>query len=365
MYIYFFRSETEMSYIATIIKLLLSVMLIINPITALVKNGGEDAFFDDWSTKTEFTANYAQTVEKNPDEDFKILYLTDLQLEKWQAYSDVGYKTWETVDYLVKETNPDLIVLPGDNAWSTVTYLKTIECIDSYGIPWAPIMGNHDGSCCINEFWCTYEMYEAENCLFEFGPKNMGYGNYIVNITENGEIIHSLFLTDTHSDLSGGGNINGEKDSGYDHLWSNQLDWYEWAVNGISALAGRTVESTVVMHIPLVEYKEAYAQAYDEQTGAYKAEYADTSFGENREDVCCASENNGFFDLCKKLGSTKNIICGHDHTNSSSIVYEGIRLTYALKCGPGAYWNEDMSGGTLQTIASDGSSDINHIYYTK
>ena len=121
-------------------------------------------------------------------------------------------------------------------------------------------MGNHDGQGCPSEFWCAYNFAQAKNCLFKFGPRGMGYGNYIVNITENGEIIHSLFLMDTHSDVEED-NINGAAGSGYDHLWKDQFDWYSWAVDGIEAAAGKQVESTVIFHIPLYEYKLAYGKA--------------------------------------------------------------------------------------------------------
>ena len=226
-----------MNYILTVFSILLSLCQIFSPVWAKLVHG-EDYYFENWSADQAYTEDYAQNIEKDPNKDFVILSLTDIQLEKWQAFSDEGKRTWRIIDELVAETEPDLIVLPGDNAWATSTYLETIKHIDAYGIPWAPIMGNHDGACCISEFWCAYKFFQAENCLFKFGPKDMGYGNYIINITENGKIIHSLFMMDTHSDLRDGANINGEKGGGYDHLWENQIEWYKWAVNGISELAG-------------------------------------------------------------------------------------------------------------------------------
>ena len=85
-------------------------------------------------------------------------------------------------------------------------------------------------------------------------------------------------------------------------------------------------------------------------------------FGKNGEDVCCSPVNNGFFALCRALGSTKNIISGHDHVNNASILYEGIRLTYGMKTGAGFYWDQDMNGGTKFTVSSDGSMTTENIY---
>lgn len=350
------------AYLKTIVIMILSLGQILSPIGAVVLKGGESKFFENWSETQEYTDDYAVTLEKDPDKDFVILNLTDIQFEKFEAYSDFGKTATDTIDKLIEKVKPDLITLTGDNGYCTSAYLKIVKDLDKYGIPWAPVMGNHDGSCCISEFWCAYRLFKGKNCLFKFGPKDMGYGNYIININENGKTIHTLFMMDTHSDIEDDGNINGAKNSGYDNLWLNQFDWYKWAVNGITKLEGHTVESTVLMHIPLVEFKTAWDEAYDKENSQYIGSYAETSFGENHEATCCAPENNGFFALCKEMGSTKNIVCGHDHINSASILYDGIRLTYALKCGAGGYWENNMNGGTTLTVSSDGSVRTEHIY---
>lgn len=169
-------------------------------------------------------------------------------------------------------------------------------------------------------------------------------------------------MMDSHSNVEKDG-INGtKKDGGYDHFWESQFDWYEWNVNGIKKIAGRNVQSTVFMHIPLVEYRTAWEEAYDMENGEYKGLYKLTSFGENHEGICSANENNGFFAFAKELGSTKDFVCGHDHVNCASIVYQGIRLTYGVKTGSGCYWEPEMSGGTIITINSLGMTDIHHDY---
>ena len=340
------------------------------PVVALV-SPGKNSFYEDWNKNQEFVETYAARIDKDPEKDFVILNITDVQLSFPNAYSDEGQYSEKIIDKLVTEQKPDLITLTGDNAWCITAYLRIIKVIDSYDIPWAPIMGNHDGGGCIDEFFTAYWLSKAENCLFKFGPKSMGYGNYIINIYENDEIIHTLFMMDTHSDASDtdAGKINYAEDgsSGYDHLWANQLEWYEWAINGISDIAGHNVESTVFMHIPCYEFRLAQAEntevkVIDETTTYYIAKN-DGDFGENHEGICAPKGNNGFFALVKKLDSTKNIIVGHDHVNSLSTVYDDVRLTYALKCGSGCYWEDTMSGGTIITINSNGNvNDVHHEY---
>ncbi|MBR3780626.1 MAG: metallophosphoesterase [Clostridia bacterium] len=340
----------------------LSLFQILTPVAALVVNFGESNFFDEWSVTDKFTVNYCAEIEKNPDEDFIILNLSDVQLKDELVYDEKGEKTAEMIDNLVKETEPDLITLTGDNAWGTMAYIELIRQIDAYGIPWAPVMGNHDGQCLINEFWAAYLLFKAENCLFKFGPENMGYGNYIINITENGKIIHTLFMVDTHNNaeftLEDGSTV-----SGYDHLWDNQIEWYKWAVNGISEIAGKTVESSVFMHIPVYEYKDAWIKAYgSNEPGTLAPEFAPEAIGVRGEDICCSPVNNGFTTVCKELGSTKNIFAGHDHANNFQIYHEGIRLNYTLKTGYGAYYTDGLMGGTVISIDSDGAAYAEHCY---
>lgn len=350
------------AFFRVVLVFFLSFSQIVLPGFQRILNGGQKAFFENWSPETEYTEEYATVLEKDPNKDFVVLNLTDIQLKNIEANEEAGSIAKATVDKLVNDTKPDLITLTGDNAWSLVSYIQTAELVDSYGIPWAPVMGNHDGQGCPSEYWCAKIFDNCENCLFKFGPKDMGYGNYVINITENGKVVHSLFMMDSHSNIEED-NINGKKSrDNYDHFWSNQLEWYEWAVKGIAEKAGHTVKSTVFMHIPVVEYKLAWDMVYDAEQGKIKDEYADIASGVNHEGVFCAPENNGFFALCKKLGSTENMICGHDHVNNFSILYDGIRLTYALKTGMGCYWEEELNGGTTVSVNSDGSAKVAHVY---
>ncbi len=321
----------------------------------------KNARFEKWNADKEFERNYAFEVEKDPDKDFVILNLTDIQLGNDEMMGDYGKIAKGTIDKLVEETKPDLITITGDNGGDCFTYITLAKWLDSYGIPWSLVMGNHDGQNTPNEAWCARSVVNAKNSLFKFGPKDMGYGNYIVNITENGKIIHTLFMMDTHSGAAEDSiNRLEGSDGGYDHLWEPQLDWYRWAVNGIADINGGVVESTVFMHIPVYQYRLAWNSHYDKENNCFKPEYADTDFGVNHEWICSAEKDNGFFDLCKELGSTKNMVVGHDHVNCSSILYEGIRLSYGVKCGAGCYWEPAMSGGTTITINSEGSAKIEH-----
>ncbi len=345
-----------MNTIKLIVAFFAAFFQIISPLGVMI-TGGEADFFDNWSAADKFAEDSYIELQKAPDRDFVILNLADVQLEDDELFGNEGEYTFELIEKMIEDQKPDLITLTGDNAWGLVSYVELINFIDSFEIPWAPIMGNHDGQSTFSEFWCAYLMAQADYCLFEFGPKNMGYGNYIINITENNKIIHTLYMVDTHDGATFGG-IDG-----YDHLWENQISWYKWAVRGTENLAGEPVESTVFMHIPVYEYSTAWALYGDNATQKIKPELSEVAQGYRREDVCCSPVNNGFFKVCQDLGSTKNIICGHDHVNDFQAYYEGIRLNYALKTGYGSYWEADLNGASIITIDSLGDAEVTHKYY--
>jgi hypothetical protein len=73
---------------------------IIGPLfTQLTK--GEEQFFEDWSADTKFTQESYIELEKNPDEDFVILNLTDIQLGEENVFGKDGEYSFELIRKLV------------------------------------------------------------------------------------------------------------------------------------------------------------------------------------------------------------------------------------------------------------------------
>ena len=174
------------------------------------------------------------------------------------------------------------------------------------------------------------------------GPGNItGVGNYVINIADtDGNIIYSLIVMDS--------NVERKYEDGedYDYIHEDQIQWYEWAAEGQP-----DVPSMLFFHIPLPEFADA-------QSMLESGEISDpTAFGVNHEPVCAPPYNSGLFDKIVELGSTTHVFVGHDHINSLSLTYEGVRLTYGLKTGPTCYFEEEMQGATLITIA-DGTNEV-------
>lgn len=367
---------------------------------------------------------YILTVDKKSD--FKILNLTDLQLSEGMSQKRIN-RTYELVRQLVKETNPSIVTFTGDNTWlknskkAVKRFVKEIDniCIE-FDVPWAPILGNHDAESDVDGNWIFDEYLQAQNIIFNYkenanrskdlakGPMNIsGVGNYVINVksANDSKIFHSMIMMDTHSlgsySTIDSVNIGSEKinltglneseklklnewitkdgyifapsedennngytvvGTGYDYIKENQIHWYEYMVKGLAESTGAPVESSLFIHIPLPEYNMA-AKIYEPINDGFTKD-ENGNFGMLREPICSPYYNSGMFEKIIELNSTKNVICGHEHKNNFSVLYRGVRLTYATKTGDGHDWVEDGSvcGGTVLEFDETDKLTVSPIY---
>jgi len=303
-----------------------------------------------WNESAAFDPAAVNHLTKKDGEDFTILLFSDIQIGA-NPFRDT--KALNMMDWLVEKTDPDFIMTTGDNTYFGFSGLMTptiVKKMEGYGVPWGVTLGNHDTEGIMDRNWVGDQYQGAQNSLFEMGPDDVsGIGNYVINIAdESGRDIYSLIMMDSHAKRQ---YADGRD---YDYIYPDQIEWYEWVVQGEAG-----VPSMLFFHIPLPEYADLKAMwEAGELDGA-------TSFGEDRERVCCPPENSGLFDKIVELGSTTHIFAGHDHVNDLSAEYRGVRLTYGLKTGPACYADKDMQGATLITI-EDGTNEVKveHIFYS-
>jgi len=324
----------------------LKVLLRKNEITSEYHTGEKSTYT--WNETDSYTLDYGTTLQKASDRDFVILNIADIH------FSDFGYRVFfsvfaeATLKQLVAETQPDLILLSGDNVCGESTYYSIrhlTDLMESFGIPWAPVFGNHDdeGNCDLN--FLADVMMKAPHCLFKKGDERMGSGNYVINIAEGDKVCETIVMMDSH------------------HSQANELQqsWYKWVCEGTQRVTGGTSEVTLVQHIPLPEYQYAYDKSYSAGV------WTDNGFGELNEKICCERDGDGnpvqrgFFDVIKATGNTEYIFCGHEHMNDFSVDYDGIRLTYCMKIGKNSGYQPGFDGGTVITAGSDGLTSITHL----
>lgn len=317
-------------------------------------------------------------LQKKPGHDFTVLNLGDPQVDfdGWGIGLDGHNMIRLTLDELLPRIKPDLITTTGDltDEYGHNLYEYIInEYLGELGIPWTTVMGNHDQENGVDTHEIMRMLKSAKNCIFDEGPEHLGFGHFTIGIEEEGRLVSAIIMMDSHNRL-----YTTDAD-GNEHRYivpftEAQIDWYRAQVEMLKAEG--CPDSTLIFHIPLHEFAVAWSEAKRHQIKAptlmpwetevfniWNRGYED-SFGINYEDTACHSPDVKLFDEAVRLGHTKNIICGHDHHNSASIVYRGIRLTYSLKtgCGGGGYFDPRQNGCTVLTIGECGVKSIRHEY---
>ncbi len=316
------------------------------------------------------------TFTKKAGRDFVILNLTDIhmddgQLKPGSVFLDILHYT---LDALIERVRPDLITITGDLAWGGhhAGQRHIVDKIESYGIPWAPVFGNHDhdaGDDVLERF--EEMLHAAPHCIYEAGDRAIGVGNYTIRIEdENGRPLEGMILMDSHQNVPYV-NKNGETKSAWAKLWENQLEWY--ANEAKKFKDAGCPETAIFQHIPPYGYHQAWTAAFREDlnpqempvphgaTDCWNPGY-ETSTGVHYEGVGCYPEEDGVLDVVVATDSTKYIFCGHEHVNNWNINYRGIHLVYTLKIGSGAYWKYPMNGGTVIRVGENGISSVEHEY---
>ena len=317
-----------------------------------------------------------KTFIKQGGKDFKILNLTDTQLsnEEW-AEGHTHRKILEyTLTELIKRVNPDLITVSGDLSWAghDHAYDMLANFIDSFGIPWAPVWGNHDnqnGAEYIDTVATRYMTYP--NCIYEKGDPALGNGNYVISIEENGTPVEALIMLDSH-DRVPKTDESGESTLVWAKLFPEQAEWVRSELDEFKKRGCK--DATLVMHIPINAYRLASKAAYKsgidlksitpemaEGVDCWNDGYTD-SFGVQYEGIGSYPEEDGMLEAFKDIGIIKHLVAGHEHVNNFVISYEGIKMIYALKIGAGCYWDPILNGGTVLSINENGVYDVHHEY---
>ncbi len=325
-------------------------------------------------------------LKKLPGQDFTVLFLADPQMHgrQWDATDPTCTVLRYTVETLVARHHPNLIAVAGDIAYAghegcDLSHDNFADLMESFGIPWSFVFGNHDDQGGPDFVRRTAQRYLCHpHCLFEAGDARMGCGNYVISVEEDGKIVSALLMMDSHDccfDVKPYINADGVEcvyDSSLNDL---QRIWYQ---EQIEALRNMGCEDTaLVMHIPCSAYRDAYQAAYRDpsrealdalplsETGVGASCWEDAykdSFGAMHEGISDYGHDDGIFEMIRASHSTHHVFVGHDHVNNWSIRYNGVRLTYITKCGMGDYADRAFNGGTVVRITADGIADIAHDY---
>ena len=306
-------------------------------------------------------------ITKVDGKPFRILQLTDVHIGGGLFSIKKDKLALAAVEKIVKAANADFVVVTGDVCYPLFPWSGTFnnmkgtrrfaELMNKLGVEWTLVFGNHDTESFAfydKEHLASYYMKQPK-CHFEKGEKGLtGLGNYCIKLNNaDGSLNTALMFLDSNMYLS------KSFFSGFDVIHDDQIDWYKRTVTELGE-NGSPAKSLAFFHIPPKEFKEGWEKCYN---GSGEATYhlgfvqeKDNYFGYPK------TKEGKFFGEMVKLGSCTGMFMGHDHLNTLSITYQGIRLTYGMSIDYLAYSGimkkHTQRGGTLIDIFDDGSFDV-------
>lgn len=325
------------------------------------------------------------------DRDLKIVQLTDIHIGGGWMSKKTDIQAVNAVASMIIAEKPDVVIATGDISFPVPymaatfnnQYASTIfaTLMEQLGVYWTPTLGNHDAeSYSIHdreEMGNFYADEKWENCLFLKGDENVdGFGNNVIKVKNSDGVITQALITMDSNDYPEGSFLG--LTGGYDNIHENQVAWYKTACENLNAENKSFIENTfegdektqllekfglvkslVFMHIPPVEYADAWNEF--KANGYEDTENVKYYYGTLGEDVCCPAEDDQFFETALQMKSTQGMFVGHDHINIFSMDYKGIRLTYGMSIDYVAYGGIDKKGTqrgcTVITVKPDGTFD--------
>ncbi len=297
--------------------------------------------------------DYRKVISMERD-DFRVLQLTDIH---WSLSTNIPRQK-EYMDILVEHSDPDLIVITGDALFTATKNIATMlyDYIDSLGIPYAVVYGNHDMQGMWSSSWMDQNIVR-ENAAFSIVQDDVdGRTNWVIDIERDGETVWQVFGIDSNSYMADGLLYQ------YDYIQESQVQWFQ-------GMAEEGVPSIGFLHIPLWEYAYAYQEDPDGIIGELREpDSATPGLVDEVGEVPFypSSVHSSFFDAAREAGM-RGIFGGHDHSNDWVGMYEGVALGYGVKCGRELYYGVseegyDLTGAALYTLGIDESLQITHMY---
>lgn len=336
---------------------------------------------------------YDYMIDLPSGQDIKILQLSDLQMMHMEGvrnenrYHQIGNaffgdnvhdqqtQVWRYVDEAIMRAEPDLIVLAGDIIYGQTDddgtlWTEVCDTMDSYGIPWLVIFGNHDNESAKGVLWQIEQVRSSRYGILTQGSCT-GNSNYSVGLRQDGEVKYSLYMMDTNGchtypNNPGEGMMEDNPDialiTQQAGIYPDQRAWLHRTGNAVKATYD-DVPALVFMHIPIIESMHAARAQYPEtyQTYPFTPDLAGDD-GIAYEAIGGFSTEGAFWDLAKMHG-VAGMFFAHQHNVATSIVWDGIRLSYGLKSSTHDYHHPDLLGALAITLgAQDGALSVEYLH---
>lgn len=248
----------------------------------------------------------------------KLLQLTDLHFGTY-PFQDEDKRTEAMVRRLIREQEPDMLIITGDIYWSleegSLEILSgVLDFFDSFNIPVAIVWGNHDSEGQYDRSAINDLIKKMEHHVSKIDCRTVeGRELYYYDVPS-----YRLYFLDS-------GDYDEEENYAY---------IYEKQIEDILAIDHPDREGLLFMHIPVDEYGKAKEEGL--------------AVGNQDERVCSPKKNKGLFDALRKDSAVRHLFVGHDHDNDFSATYEGMNLNYGRVSGYNAYGKLPRGGRIIE-----------------
>lgn len=302
------------------------------------------------------------------DGTFHILQLTDIHLVDPEMDDDPDRSvpladeanTFTVLETCVERTQPDLVVLTGDNVcgyWQEMTYhylqkiiRKIVDVFARRDIPLAVVFGNHDSELNFHREIQMTLYLEYKNCRATLNAAEMtGCGTYNLPILsrDGSRKAFNLWLFDSNDYPR---DADGKFQEGYDYVHPDQIAWYEATAAALRAEnGGIPLPSILFQHIPVQQEYDCIRKVdapvegtagFVDKDGKYWY-IPDAVSGRLREAPCPpAGDHREQFDSWVRTGDIVAAFFGHDHVNDFVVEKDGILLVQTLGAGFFTYGKE-------------------------
>lgn len=307
-----------------------------------------------------FSSGAAETKLKfNSDGKFKILVFADCQ-DDASPYQEMIDLINDALDY----EKPDFVVFTGDNiVVGTENNFREaarqiIQPLIDRDIPYAYTFGNHDNERGLSKEFMHEVYMSLGTCLtYDAQPSLNGFGNCNIPVysSTGDDIAFNFWIIDSLT----------YADGGYDHVRSDQLEWYKQTSLALEQQAGHKVNSLMFQHIAL---PEIYNLLTESSSGTktylgkrYSLNLKPGVTGYLGEFPCPPAVNGGQFDALVERGDVLGVVTGHDHSNAFHGKYNGIGFLQMPGMSFQSYGDDNCRGyGVIELDEADTSTYSTH-----
>ena len=306
------------------------------------------------------SANAAAPLKFDENGEFKIMHLCDCQ-DVYPANTTM----LKFIDAALKEYQPDIVVLGGDNTVSKTGMEKAIAELVSVFVEnktyFTLVFGNHDHQQDLtdDEQLVCYQKYGGEYCLaYDENPNLTGTATHALPVlgSKSGKAELMLYMFDSNQYVT-----VEEFEDEYDCVNPDQIEWYVEKSKAAEAENGKVVPALAFQHIVVGEVYEALFHESAVDLGALTPKTGGKiySFFPKTENVldgflfefpCPGYYNHGQFDAMVERGDVVGIFSGHDHINSYTTELDGIKIINTPGATYHSYGNEITRGMRMITV---------------